>query len=235
MNSILFLIPSPLGEEPIDRFLSPYQEQIILGLRHFIVEEIKTARRYLRKIDKTFPIDECEFLILNEHTTEGDISALLEPLKRGFNTGLLSEAGVPCVADPGSSIVRIAQSAGIKVRPLSGPSSIFMALMASGFNGQQFIFHGYLPVDKREREVRIRTIEKDVLHSNYTHIFIETPYRNNVLLESILTFCHPGLQLCIAAQIQQEDEFITTRSIAEWRKKVPDLNKKPAVFLLSAG
>lgn len=235
MKPILYLIPSPLGEEPVDHILPPYNQRIILTLRHFIVEEIKTARRYLRRIDRTFPIDDCEFLIFNEHSHAEDVSALLVPLRKGFNMGLLSEAGLPCVADPGSALVREAQLEGYVVKPLSGPSSIFMALMASGFNGQQFTFHGYLPVDKRERESRLKSLERDSVQTHYTQIFIETPYRNNALLDSILATCNPGIYLCIASQVQQEGEFIVTKTIADWKKKRPDLNKKPAVFLLSAG
>lgn len=235
MKPLLYLIPSPLGAENVDQFLSSGNKKIISNLRHFIVEELKTARRYLRRIDNTFPIDDCEFLVFNEHSHEGDINEMLEPMRKGFDTGLLSEAGLPCVADPGSAVVRAAQLEGFTVKPLSGPSSIFMALMASGFNGQQFTFHGYLPVDKRERENQLKSLERETTHSGYTQIFIETPYRNNALLDAILSTCHASLNLCIASQINQEDEAIITKTIAEWKKKRPDLNKKPTVFLLSAG
>jgi 16S rRNA (cytidine1402-2'-O)-methyltransferase len=232
MKGTLFLIPSPLGNEPLESFLAPLHREIILDLRVFIVEELKSARRYLRKISPTFPIDECGFLILNEHTRDDEFDSMIKPLLEGKDVGLLSEAGVPCIADPGSGIVRIAQSAGISVKPLSGPSSIYLALMASGFNGQNFTFHGYLPIEKHEREKKLRDIEKDSLRHQKTQIFIETPYRNNAMLSSILSACFPGTMLCIAANIGQPDEMIIAKSVKEWKNKMPDLNKKPVVFLI---
>jgi 16S rRNA (cytidine1402-2'-O)-methyltransferase len=229
----IILIPSTLGDTPPEQVLPSYNIQLLQRLDVFIVEEIRTARRFLRKCGFTRDFDSTTFHILNEHTPENEIFTFLEQAKMGTDTGLLSEAGCPAVADPGSMVVRLAQEQGIKVVPLSGPSSIIMALMASGFNGQNFTFHGYLPVKEPERIKKIREIEKDLLRTGQTHIFIETPYRNRHIIESILANCGNDTMLCIASNISLADESVITAPVARWKKINPDPGKKPTVFLLS--
>lgn len=229
----LVLHPTTLGETLPDRVLPAYNLQLLQTLDVFIVEEIRTARRFLRKCGYIKNFDETTFYILNEHTPEDEIFSFLEPAKSGIDTGLLSEAGCPAIADPGSNVVRLAHELNIRVLPLSGPSSIMMALMASGMNGQNFTFHGYLPVKAPERIKRIREIEKDLLRTGCTHIFIEAPYRNKHMLESILATCANDVMLCIASNISLADESIITRSVQYWKRSGFDPGKKPTVFLLS--
>jgi 16S rRNA (cytidine1402-2'-O)-methyltransferase len=228
----LYLIPSTIGESPVDMVIPAYNMQIINKIDIYIVEEIRTARRFLKKAGLIKPIDELSFFVLNEHSKPEEIDKYLDAIQKGENIGLLSEAGVPCIADPGADIVRIAQQKNIEVIPLVGPSSILLALMASGFNGQQFAFLGYLPVDKNLRVNKIKEIEKNVYQKNETQIFIETPYRNNQLIESLLQSCRSETLLCIATDITLETAFIKTRTIAAWKKSVPDFHKKTTVFLL---
>lgn len=199
----------------------------------FIVEELKTARRFLRSVGYNRDFIQVNFYELNEHTDPKRIIDYLEPLLKGKNTGLLSEAGSPCVADPGSEFVNLAHQNKIPVIPLAGPNSIILALMASGLNGQNFIFHGYLPIDKTERKQVIRSMEKDSFTSRRTQLFIETPYRNLSLFESLLQNCSPDLRLCIACNINSTHEFIRTMTIREWKIVKPDIHKKPAVFLFN--
>lgn len=231
----LYLIPSLLGQAATDRSLPAFNLQIIMRLNEFIVEEERTARRFLRSIGYTRSFDEVTLHLLNEHTKDDDTSAYLQSAKDGNDVGLLSEAGVPCIADPGASIVRLAHLAGIAVVPLVGPSSLLLALMASGMNGQHFNFHGYLPAKTDERVRKLKMIEKDAYAHHATQLFIETPYRNMSLLESILQHCIPATLLCIACDITLETEFIATRTVAEWKKNVPSLGKRPAVFLIAEG
>ena len=198
----------------------------------FIVEELKTARRFLRKIGYKKDFDEVVFHLLNEHTEETEVEGFLDSLKAGKNVGLLSEAGTPCIADPGAEIVRIAQQRNIKVVPLIGPSSIYLALMASGFNGQNFIFHGYLPVDKRERKRKLLELEQNAGKLGQTQIFIETPYRNNQMLQSIIEVCNPEVLLCVATNITGSDESIVSKRVKDWRKTNLNIHKQPTVFLL---
>jgi 16S rRNA (cytidine1402-2'-O)-methyltransferase len=231
----LYLIPSLLGPASTERSLPVFNIQIIFRLNEFIVEEERTARRFLRSIGYTRSFDEVTLHLLNEHTQNDDTSAYLKSAKEGHDIGLLSEAGVPCVADPGSSIVRQAHLAGITVVPLVGPSSLLLALMASGMNGQHFTFHGYLPAKTDERAKKLRMIEKDACSNHSSQLFIETPYRNMSMLESILQHCQPSSLLCIACDISLETEFIATRTLAEWKKNLPMLGKRPAVFILSEG
>lgn len=228
----LFLIPSGLGTEIPGEIIPPANMLIINKLKVFIVENLKTTRRFLRKINPDFDIDNTLFLELNKHTREEDYYQFLKFINKGEDAALLSEAGLPCVADPGAEIVEIAHQQNIIVKPLSGPSSIMMALMASGFNGQNFTFHGYLPVKKPERESMLKQLEKDVFEKKQTQIFIETPYRNMQMVDSIIRICKGKTRLCIAGNLTTNDEFIKTMNIQKWQKQRPMLHKIPAVFLL---
>jgi len=231
--SVLYLTPTPLSENTIEKIFPKYVISIVNGLRQFVVEDIRTARRFISKTGHPGPIESLQFHELNEHTTENEVLSLL-PYLLVEDTGLLSEAGVPCVADPGSKIVRLAHANGITIIPLVGPSSILMALMASGLNGQSFVFVGYLPVKKDERRKRIRELERRSKEENQTQIFIETPYRNMQLLGDILQCCLPETLLTIAKDITGINEFILTKKIKNWMNDFPNLNKIPTVFLLQA-
>jgi 16S rRNA (cytidine1402-2'-O)-methyltransferase len=232
MKGTLYLIPALLGEDSPVNILPPVIPQLIKALKCFVVEDVRSARRLLKKISPAVVIDELSFQILNEHTPPEEIPGFLAPLLEGKDVGLLSEAGLPCVADPGSALVGCAHEIGIKVVPLTGPSSIFLALMASGFNGQNFVFHGYLPVDKKERLQKIKEIEVAAYQKDQTQIFIETPYRNNQLLEALVLGCRPQTRICIAIDLTLPGEKITAATTKWWNTNRPDLNKKPAVFLL---
>lgn len=227
----LFLIPNLLGEGNPEEILPANVINIIRELRYFIVEDIRTARRFLSKVKIPLPIDSLTFYTLNEHTSLAEIGTYLDPAKDD-NMGVLSEAGVPGVADPGADIVRLAHQRGIKVVPLVGPSSILMAVMASGLNGQNFAFNGYLPVKHPERVAKIKHFEKRALIENQTQVFIEAPYRNMQLLEDIISTCQPTTMLGIGADISLESEYIKTLPIELWRKKMPELHKRPAIFLI---
>jgi 16S rRNA (cytidine1402-2'-O)-methyltransferase len=228
----LYLIPSFLSESPYTKVFPADNIKIIESLDEFIVEEIRTARRFLRKIGFIKSYDEVEFHILNEHTELSLVPEFLNNINIGKNIGLLSEAGTPCIADPGAEIVKSAHYKKIEVVPLIGPSSILLALMASGFNGQNFAFHGYLPIDKKERIRTLRVLEQNVYKLNQTQIFIETPYRNNQMLRSIIENCSKETLLCLACNITAQYEKINTKTIAEWKISIPDLHKKPVVFLI---
>jgi 16S rRNA (cytidine1402-2'-O)-methyltransferase len=228
----LYLIPSFLGESAANNVFPLANGDIIIGIKDFIVEEIRTTRRFLKKICPEINIDDLTFTLYNEHSNSTDAATILEPLLNGRNAGIISEAGTPCVADPGSLVVRLAHESGIRVVPLIGPSSILLALMASGFNGQEFAFHGYLPIDKPARLKRIREIEQDIYKKNQTQIFIETPYRNLQLFQAITETCQGSTFLCLATLLTTLEESIITLSIKEWKKIKPDFNKKPTVFLL---
>jgi 16S rRNA (cytidine1402-2'-O)-methyltransferase len=233
MSGVLYLIPNTLGECKPEQVLPAVNFDIIKGIKHFIVEDVRTARRFLKKIDKETTIDELQFFTLNKHTSPEEISNYLAPLKNGSDVGIISEAGCPAIADPGAEIVRIAQAKNYRVVPLVGPSSILLALMASGFNGQSFAFVGYLPIQGNERVQAIKQLEKRAQLEKQSQLFIETPYRNMKMLEDILNICQPKTQLCIACDITLESEYIKTKSIAEWkREKLPDLNKRPCIFLM---
>lgn len=228
----LYLIPTPLGDGDINQVLPDYNRLIIMELDTFVVEELRTARRFLRKIGYTKDFEEVNFFLLNEHTQSEELTEILQNTGDGKSVGLLSEAGCPAIADPGASLVNIAHQAGIKVIPLTGPSSIILALMASGLNGQQFTFNGYLPVKLFERKQKLKELERLVLKLSITQIFIETPYRNQSMFDSILEVCNESTLLCIAINITMPDEIILTKSIKEWRRFKFTLEKKPAVFLL---
>ena len=232
----LYLIPCTLGETEHVRVLPSWNREIILQTRHFIVEEIRTARRFLKAVERTIDIDSLTFYPMGKHSDASLFSTYLEPLRRGEPVGVISEAGCPAVADPGADIVAVAQREGLKVVPLVGPSSILMAMMASGCNGQSFAFHGYLPIDAAERQKRLRQLESRSAAENETELFIETPYRNRKLFDDILRICQPKTRLCIAAGITTEAEWIRTKTVAQWKQTgMPEMGKIPAIFLIYAG
>ncbi len=228
----LYLIPTPLGSGDITRVIPVSVQQCVSVLSHFIVEHPKTARQFLKQNGCALPLQEIKMQVLNEHTRPEDIVHLLTPLLAGNDVGLLSEAGCPAVADPGAELVRIAHQRNIRVVPLVGPSSILLALMASGLNGQRFMFHGYLPVDPEKRLMKIAELEKESIIHDQTQIFIETPYRNQKLLEAIVQACHSTTNLCVASDITLVSEHIMTRTTREWEHLLPDINKRPSIFLL---
>jgi 16S rRNA (cytidine1402-2'-O)-methyltransferase len=236
MKGKLYLLPTPLGEDAVFESIPLYNKTIIDTLRIFVVEEIRTARRFLRKTSPDFPIDDCQFYILNEHTSQNiDLNPVLQHIIDGENIGIISEAGLPCVADPGSNLVALAQQKDIAIVPLAGASSITMALMASGLNGQNFAFCGYLPTDKMALNQKIHKLEQNSSSQQQTQLFIETPYRNNQLFETLLKECKPDTLLCVACNITQKDEYIKTKTIAQWIKNPsPSLHKKPTVFAILA-
>lgn len=231
----LFLIPSQLGKCPVEMCIPAYNIQIVNSLKYFIVEEISSAFRTLRNIGFSNSFDDVTFYELNEHTKLAELISYLECTKRGENIGLLSEAGLPCLADPGALIVAMAHSYNVKVIPLTGPSSIVSALISSGMNGQNFAFHGYLPIKSPAREQRIKQCEAVSADFNQTQIFIEAPYRNVQLFKSLIDNCLPSTLLSVASNIHCQDELIVMKSIDEWRKKTPpDIHKKPTVFCIFA-
>lgn len=234
MNSpALYLIPVTLGDTPIEQVLPVYNHNIIVNIKHFIVEDIRSARRFLKKVDRNINIDELTFYPIGKHASPETFTTYLKPLEEGLSMGIISEAGCPAVADPGADIVAIAQRKDLRVIPLVGPSSILMAVMASGFNGQSFAFNGYLPINISDRARKLKNLEQRIYNEHQTQLFIETPYRNSKMFEEILQICRPQTKLCIAAGITCADEYIHTKTIQEWKKcKLPDLSKTPAIFLL---
>ena len=233
MESALYLIPCPMGETVNEQVLPSYNTQIVKNIRHFIVESRKAAVRFLVSLDKTFPIDDCTFTELSEHTDQkADLSKLLLPLEKGESMGVISDAGCPCIGDPGSRAVEIAQKENLRVIPLVGPNSMIMAIMSSGFNGQNFAFNGYLPVKNGEREGKIKQLENKVYKEDQTQLFIETPYRNQKMLEAILKTCRPETKLCLASGITTSEEFIKTKTIAAWKKEKIELKRIPMIFLM---
>ncbi len=233
MEAALYLIPVTLGDTPLEQVLPSYNRDIVLPLRHFIVEEIRTARRFLRKMDRNFPIDDCQFYEMGKHADEKRFGEYLKPLCEGISMGVISEAGCPAVADPGADVVAIAQRRNLRVVPLVGPSSMILAVMGSGMNGQSFAFNGYLPVDDGERARKLKALETRAYNEGQTQLFIETPYRNRKMFDTLLATLRPQTRLCIAAGITTADEYIHTHTIQEWgKKKLPELSKVPAIFLI---
>lgn len=231
----LYLIPVTLGDDKVHHVLPDHVVKLAQSLNTFIVESEKSARQFLSGIKTIKPVRELNLHLLNEHTDNKALPALLAPLLAGCDVGLMSDAGCPAVADPGAKLVRLAHKKGIKVVPLVGPSAILLSLMASGLNGQQFAFLGYLPVDKLQRVQKLKEIEKRSLSHNETQLFIETPYRNQAMLEAILQTCQAHTQLCIACDISLPSETIATKSLAEWKTSAPlDLHKRPCLFLILA-
>ena len=229
----LYLIPVTLGETDLVQVLPSANHDIIVNIKHFIVENIRSARRFLKKVEKSIDIDELTFYELNRHTDRKFIGQYLEPLAKGQAVGIISEAGCPAIADPGADVVAIAQSRGFRVVPLVGPSSIILSVMASGFNGQSFAFNGYLPPDVPGRVKALKKLENKIYNEDQTQLFIETPYRNAKMIETILASLRPQTKLCIAAGITCDQEYIRTKTVAQWKKeKLPDLSKIPCIFLL---
>ncbi len=228
----LYLIPTTLGDSPIENVIPKYVIDIINSTNHYIVENIKTARRFLIKAGIQTKIDDLSFYELNKHSIPEEYESYLKPIENNENIGIISEAGTPGVADPGADIVDIAHRKNIPVVPLVGPSSILLSVMASGLNGQSFSFVGYLPIKKTDRIKRIKELEWKSQTENQTQLFIEAPYRNQNLLDDIITNCSPNTKLCIACDITLETEFIKTNTIADWRKGVPNLHKRPTIFLI---
>ena len=232
MSAKVYLIPTTLGDSPVENVIPSYVVDIINSTNHYIVENIKTARRYLIKAGIKAKIDDLTFYELNKHSSPEQYASYLNPIKEGRNIGIISEAGTPGVADPGAEIAAIAHRKNIQVVPLVGPSSILLSVMASGLNGQSFAFVGYLPIQKPERIKRIKDLERRSQIENQTQLFIETPYRNQHLMEDILANCSSETKLCIAADITLESEFIKTKSVREWKKDIPNLHKRPTIFLI---
>lgn len=233
MEKALYLIPVTLEDTQIDQVLPVYNHDVIVNIKHFIVENIRSARRFLKKVEKSIDIDELTFYELNRHTDRKIIGQYLEPLKNGQSVGIISEAGCPCIADPGADVVAIAQSRKIKVVPLVGPSSILMSVMASGFNGQSFAFNGYLPVEVPQRIKALKKLENKVWNEDQTQSFIETPYRNQKMIETLLSSLKPQTKICIAAGITGSSEYIKTMTAEQWKKeKLPELGKIPCIFVL---
>lgn len=230
----LILFPVPIGADDITISLPSYNLSLLFDCHTFIVEELRTARRFLKHAGYPHAIDDTTFFILNEHTSPEEITHYLDAIDRGEDVGLLSEAGLPCVADPGAMVTRMAQSRGVEVMPLVGPSSLMLALMASGLGGQSFAFNGYLPVDRHQRAAAIRDLENRALRSGQTQIFIEAPYRNNQMLEALSDICRPETMICVACDLTLATQIILTLSAAEWRKQRQKLNlhKRNTVFLI---
>ena len=232
IEAALYLIPVQLSDVELSNVLPSANTAIVREIKHFIVENVRSARRFLKKCDREIDIDTLTFYELNRHTSASDIPSMLAPLDAGDPMGVISEAGCPAIADPGADVVAIAQSRGYKVRPLVGPSSILMGLMGSGFNGQSFAFLGYLPIDASERARKLKEMERRIMHEDQSQIFIETPYRNNALVAEMCRLLPAHLKLCIATDITGPTESIITRGVKQWQSKLPDLHKVPTIFLL---
>lgn len=230
-KTTLYLIPSVLAPNTQNDVLAPQIKETVKELDCFLVEEVRTARRFLSSLKMGKPIESLQFEVINKKTKPKEVEELFNKFK-GKNIGVISEAGCPGVADPGALAVEYAHRKNIKVVPLVGPSSILLALMASGMNGQSFTFHGYLPIDKRDRAKKIQEIEADSFRKNQTQIFIETPFRNNILFENLVSTCHNATKLCVACDITDENEFIQTKLVHEWKTQKIDLHKRPAIFLI---
>lgn len=232
----LYLIPVTLGETPLEQVLPSYNKEVILSVKHFIVEEVRTARRFLKQVDRNINIDDLTFYPMGKHADASLFSKYLDVLRKGEDMGIISEAGCPAVADPGADVVAIAQREGLHVVPLVGPSSILLAVMGSGFNGQSFAFHGYLPINPGERSKRLKQLEARSASEHQTQLFIETPYRNHKMIADILSTCSPRTRLCIASGLTTEQEYLRSQTIKEWKQmSLPDLKKIPTIFAIYAG
>lgn len=228
----LYLIPVPMGDSPVDNVIPTYNIDVVRGLRYFIVENLRSARRALKQMDRSIDINACTFYTLNEHTDARELPAMLEPMAQGHSVGVISEAGCPAIADPGADVVAIAQRRGYRVEPLVGPSSILLSLMGSGFNGQSFAFLGYLPIDGGARSARLREMERRITREHQTQIFIETPYRNNRLISELVKALPGNMKLCVASDITCSRQSIVTRELSEWSQMKYDYDKIPTIFLL---
>jgi len=231
-KGVLYLIPNKISETSLDVVVPKYIFTLVSTIRHYIVEDIRTVRRYLRQLNHEVDINGITFYELNKHTVSTDIADYLKAAENGEDMGLISEAGLPCVADPGNVIVEMAHKKSIRVVPLVGPSSILMALMASGLNGQNFAFNGYIPIDQPDRTRKLRELEARSHREHQSQIFMDTPYRNNRLFCDLKATLSPQTKLCIALNITADDEFICTKTISEWKKTNVDLNKKPCIFII---
>ena len=231
----LYLIPVPLGQTPVDEVLPQAVSDCAKRLTHFVAENAKSARAFLKSLPCATPLQQIEITELSEHTPASALPGLLTPLLAGIDVGLISEAGCPAVADPGANLVALAQDQGIEVFPLVGPSSILLALMGSGLSGQNFAFHGYLPAKDEPRKQKIRELEKDSRQQKRTQIFIETPYRNRQMLTALLACCAPGTRICVASDLTLDSESIETWTTAQWRaRELATIDRRPTVFLLQA-
>ncbi len=230
----LYLFPVPLSDVAPEQVLPGSNLQLLLGIRYFVVENLRSARRFLKACHKSINIDDLDFTELSEHTPPGEVDTMLAPMARGLSIGVISEAGCPAVADPGADLVAAAQRRGYEVVPLVGPSSILMSLMGSGFNGQCFTFNGYLPIDARARAGKLKDMQQAIRRDRCTQIFIETPYRNNKLIEELCRVLPPDMLLCVASDITGPRQRINTRRIDQWRRIKPDYDKIPAIFLLNS-
>lgn len=228
----LYLIPVTLGDINPFEVLPLSIKKVVENINHYVVENEKTARRFIKSVVPSKPQPELVLFSINKYTDPSEIPSFLEPCLQGHDMGVMSEAGVPGVADPGADVIKIAHQKGIQVVPLVGPSSILMAVMASGLNGQNFAFCGYLPIDNMERRKRIKELESRSFNEQQSQLFIETPYRNNKMMEELLLQLHPSTEVCIACDITLPTEFIKTMSVNLWKKQVPDLHKRPTIFMI---
>jgi 16S rRNA (cytidine1402-2'-O)-methyltransferase len=231
-KGIVFLIPTIISENTAHKVITPQIMEVVKKLNYFLVENTRTARRFISSLKIGINIEELNFELLDKNTPSDEVEKLMEPALKGKDIGILSEAGCPGIADPGATAVKFAHKKGIKVVPLVGPSSILLALMASGFNGQSFAFHGYLPIEAKEREKSLKEIEFIAIKKNQTQIFMETPYRNNKTFQDVIKICRADTLLCVAKDITGEEEFIKTQAISSWKSSVPDLQKFPVIFLI---
>lgn len=228
----LYLLPTPLGAGALAAVMPARTLEVLSRIRHFIAENPRTARAVLKAAAFPVPVQEAHIATLDEHTPASQLESLLEPALNGFDCAVLSEAGCPAVADPGAGLVRLAHARGVKVAPLVGPSALLLALMASGMSGQHFAFHGYLPVNAQERARRLTALETESERGGVTQMFIEAPYRNEVLFDAIVAHCRRDTLLCVASDLTLESEFVRTRTVMEWQSDRPPLNRRPTVFLL---
>lgn len=229
---ILYLFPVPLSDGDLRCVLPENNTALLRNVRHFIVENVRSARRFLKKCDRDIDINALTFYTLNQHTDPNEIPSYIKPLLEGHDMGIISEAGCPAIADPGADVVAVAQRNGIKVVPLVGPSSILMSMMASGFNGQSFAFQGYLPIDAAQRSRKLKQMENSIMRDSQTQIFIETPYRNNKLIAELAKVLPAKLLLCVASDITGERESIITKPLSKWAHAEYDYSKTPTIFLL---
>ncbi|MBR5899077.1 MAG: SAM-dependent methyltransferase [Muribaculaceae bacterium] len=231
-NARLYLFPVPLSDNPVTEVLPAHNIELIKSVKYFIVENLRSARRFLKQCDRSIDIDSLTFFTLNEHTDASELTPMLAPMEAGNDVGVISEAGCPAVADPGADIVAIAQQRGYTVVPLVGPSSILMGVMASGFNGQSFAFNGYLPIDQGARAARLKELERRIMREHQTQIFIETPYRNNRLIAELCRSLPGNMRLCVASDITGARQSIVTLPLSKWAKREYNYDKTPTIFLL---
>ena len=231
-NARLYLFPVPLSDNPVTEVLPAHNIELIKTVKYFIVENLRSARRFLKQCDRSIDIDSLTFFTLNEHTDASELTPMLAPMEAGNDVGIISEAGCPAVADPGADIVAIAQQRGYTIVPLVGPSSILMGVMASGFNGQSFAFNGYLPIDPGARTARLKELERRIIREHQTQIFIETPYRNNRLIAELCRSLPGNMRLCVASDITGARQSIVTLPLSKWAKREYNYDKTPTIFLL---